>query len=58
MITRHGRRSYSDGAKSLSRRQIETTEKQEAKAMDIFVLATGFGFFALMFGYIRVCERL
>jgi len=26
--------------------------------MDILVLAIGFGFFALMFGYIKVCEKL
>jgi hypothetical protein len=26
--------------------------------MDVVVLAIGIGFFALMFGYISVCERL
>ncbi|WP_268898800.1 hypothetical protein [Brucella haematophila] len=26
--------------------------------MDIAVLAIGIGFFALLFGYLRVCEKL
>lgn len=35
-----------------------STAAPEAKAMDVIVLAIGVGFFALMFGYIRVCEKL
>ena len=35
-----------------------STSAPEAKAMDVIVLAIGVGFFALMFGYIRVCEKL
>jgi hypothetical protein len=34
------------------------TAVPEAKAMDVLVLAIGFGFFALMFGYIKLCENL
>jgi len=26
--------------------------------MDFFVLAIGIGFFSLLFGYLRICERL
>lgn len=42
-----------------SGRPEETASMAERKqAMDILVLATGFGFFALMFGYIILCEKL
>lgn len=31
---------------------------EAGNAMDILVLAIGGGFFAVMFGYVRICERL
>lgn len=39
-------------------RPIETTGEWKAKAMDILLLAAGFGYFALMFGFVRICEKL
>lgn len=39
-------------------RRFMDGKSQEVKAMDILMLAVGFGFFALMFGFIRICERL
>ena len=33
-------------------------QSQELTEMDAFVLAIAFGFFALTFGYIKVCERI
>lgn len=33
-------------------------QSQELTDMDAFVLAIAFGFFALMLGYIKVCERI
>lgn len=37
---------------------ININSGTEAKTMDVLVLAIGFGFFALMFGYIKICEKL
>ena len=58
-------RDHVDPKNSVGRRWIITFVRHSyqpcgwrPKLMDIIVLAIGFGFFALMFGYISVCEKL